>query len=113
PERARWVVVPVLVGEMEHVCLAVVERHVNDVGLEGLAHLLADEMHEGIELQLRDECSADVVYRIELFDALLELRRALGDGPLEHALPQLELTRSASHDGGNERTRREIGIAHV
>ena len=49
------------------------ERDVGDVGLERLAHLLADELDQRVEVELRRERLADAVHRGELGHALTRL----------------------------------------
>ena len=65
----------VVVGEVDPARRPVVERDVGDVGLERLAHLLADELDQRVEVELRRERLADAVDRRELGHALARLVR--------------------------------------
>ena len=49
------------------------QRHVRDVGLERLTDALADELDQGVELELCRERLADAVHGGELGDALARL----------------------------------------
>ena len=63
----------VVVGEVDPPGRPVVQRDVGDVGLERLAHLLADELDQRVEVELRRERLADAVHRCELGHALARL----------------------------------------
>ena len=60
------------------------QRHVGDVGLERLADALADELDQGVELELRRERLADAVHGGQLGHALARLvdSRALSSATL-------------------------------
>ena len=49
------------------------QRHVGDVGVERLAHPLADELDQGVEVELRGEGLPDAVHGRQLGDALARL----------------------------------------
>ncbi len=49
------------------------EGQVGDVGVERLPHLLADELDQRLEVELRGERLADAVHGRELGDALARL----------------------------------------
>ena len=63
----------VVVGELDLPGGLVVQGDVGDVGVEGLAHLLADELDQRVEVELRRERLADAVHRRQLADALARL----------------------------------------
>ena len=67
-----------VVGELDPPGGFVVEGDVGDVGVERLAHVLADELDQPVEVELRRERLADAVHRRELADALARLLHEAG-----------------------------------
>ena len=63
----------VVVDEVDLPGGLVVERDVGDVGVEGLADALADELDQRVELELGRERLADAVHGRQLGDALARL----------------------------------------
>src|SRR5690606_28348142 len=92
-------VVTVGVGEVDQVILPIEQRHVHDVGLERLAHLLADQLDEGVELELRDEGAAHSVDGFEL------------DGLLPRFVEQSCILESHAHAVRKRGEQTNVGIA--
>ena len=63
----------VVVGELDPPRLLVVQGHIRDVGVERPTHLLADELDQCVEVELRRERLADAVHGSQLGDALPRL----------------------------------------
>ena len=62
-----------VIREPDDVLGLVLEGHERDVGREGLAHLLADQLEQRREVELRRDRLADPVDRVELRDTLARL----------------------------------------
>ena len=63
----------VVVGEFDLSGGLVVQRHIGDVGVERLAHPLADQLDQRVEVELRGERLPDAVHRRELGHPLARL----------------------------------------
>ena len=88
----------VVVGELDLSGGHVVQRHIRDVGLEGLSDPLADQLDQCVEIELRRECLADAIDRREL----------------RHALPRLVhepgVVQRDAHAAGDRREEALVGI---
>ena len=67
-----------VVGELDEVGLAVVQRDVDEVGVEGHLHLVAQALDERVQVELRRERLADVVDDGQLRGALVRLEEEAG-----------------------------------
>ena len=105
-DRLRTYVVAIHVREANEARLLVHERDVDDVRAEGLAHLLADELDQRLQLELRGDRLPDGIDRGQLGGALRRL--------LEQDLGLLEQARVLQRDAHAARERGEqphVGIA--
>ena len=66
------------IEEVDHVALFVEHREVNDIGLEEIAHLVSHHLDQHIRIELRGQCSADVVDRSQLGGPLLAFPEQAG-----------------------------------
>ena len=62
-----------VIGKVDPPSCFVEQRHVDDVGVERLAHPLADELDQGLDIQLRRKGLRNAVHSRELGDALPRL----------------------------------------
>ena len=75
------------------------DGHIDDVGAERLAHLLADELHQGRQVELRGDRLTDAVDDVELGD------------PLAGLVDEAGVLQRDAEAGGERREQADVAIA--